>query len=49
MLELHKRGPRTPQEQEIVKREIESTDGKIDKLVYELCGLTEEEIRIVEY
>jgi len=37
MLELHKRSPRLPQEQEMVKREIEpSADGRIDKLVYEL-------------
>ena len=49
MLELHKRSPRTPQEQEMVKREIEpSADGRIDRLVYELYGLTEEEIGIVE-
>jgi hypothetical protein len=48
MLELHKRSPRLPQEQEMVKREIESTDGRIDRLVYELYGLSEEEIRIVE-
>ena len=48
MLELHKRSPRTPQEQEMVKREIESTDGRIDRLVYELYGLSEDEIRIVE-
>jgi hypothetical protein len=41
-------GGRTPQEQELVKREIESTDRQIDALVYELYGLTEEEIRIVE-
>ena len=40
-------GLRTP-EQEMVKREIESTDRAIDKLVYELYGLTEEGIRIVE-
>ena len=38
----------------MVKREIESTDRRIDQLVYELSrkgmiyGLTEEEIRIVE-
>jgi hypothetical protein len=38
----------TPQEQEMVKREIESTDRQIDRLVYELYGLTEEEIKIVE-
>jgi len=48
MLELHKRSPRLPQEQEMVKREIESTDGRIDRLVYELYGLTDEEIKIVE-
>ena len=48
MLELHKRSPRTPQEQEMVKREIESTDRRIDRLVYELYGLTEDEIGIVE-
>ena len=48
MLELQKQNPRTPQEQEMVKREIESTDKAIDKLVYELYGLTDEEIKIVE-
>jgi len=49
MLELHKRpAARLPQEQEMVKREIESTDGRIDRLVYELYGLTEDEVRIVE-
>jgi len=39
---------RTPQEQEMVKREIESTDRQIDHLVYELYGLTEKEIKVVE-
>jgi len=48
MLELHKRNPRTPQEQEMVKREIESTDRQIDRLVYELYGLTEDEVKVVE-
>ncbi|MCB9109610.1 MAG: Eco57I restriction-modification methylase domain-containing protein [Anaerolineales bacterium] len=48
MLALHKQNSRTPQEQEMVKREIESTDRAIDTLVYELYGLTEEEIKIVE-
>jgi hypothetical protein len=48
MLELHKRSPRLPQEKESLQREIESTDGRIDRLVYELYGLSEEEIRIVE-
>jgi hypothetical protein len=48
MLELHKRNPRTPQEQEMAKREIESTDRQIDRLVYELYRLTEDEMGIVE-
>ena len=48
MLDLHKRSPRTPQEQESLAREIESTDRRIDALVYELYGLNEDEIRIVE-
>lgn len=45
---------RTPQDKERVKREIESTDKAIDRLVYELSrkgmiyGLSEDEIRIVE-
>ena len=48
-MELYKRSPRTPQEQEMVKREVEPTaDVRIDRLVYELYGLSEEEIRIVE-
>ena len=41
-------GAGTLQEQEMVKREIEATDRAIDALVYELYGLTEEEVRIVE-
>jgi hypothetical protein len=48
MLALHKRSARTPQEKEMIQREIKSTDGAIDSLVYELYGLTEEEIKIVE-
>ncbi len=48
MLELHKRSPRTPGEKESLAREIESTDRMIDGLVYELYGLTKDEIKIVE-
>ncbi len=49
MLELHKRpAARLPQEKESLQREIESTDGRIDRLVYELYGVSEEEIKIVE-
>ncbi|MDP1624437.1 MAG: hypothetical protein Q8L64_01580 [bacterium] len=38
MLALHKNlaSARTPQEKESVQRQIQSTDGGIDKLVYEL-------------
>jgi hypothetical protein len=32
----------------LYQRQIDATDREIDKLVYELCGLTEEEIKIVE-
>lgn len=32
----------------MLMRQIEATDNQIDKLVYGLYGLTEEEIRIVE-
>ncbi|MBM3330529.1 hypothetical protein FJY68_01600 [candidate division WOR-3 bacterium] len=39
---------KTPQEQESLKRTIEATDNQIDVLVYELYGLTEDEIRIRE-
>jgi hypothetical protein len=37
----------TPHVQESIKRQIAATDQQIDALVYELYGLTEEEIRIV--
>lgn len=40
--------PLTPQGQEMVKREIESTDRQIDNLVYELYRLSPDEITIVE-
>jgi hypothetical protein len=50
MLALHKQFPeaRTPHEKAALERQIETTDGQIDALVYELYGLTEEEIVIVE-
>jgi type I restriction-modification system DNA methylase subunit len=50
MLALHReaQSARTPQEQEMLRREIESTDRAIDSLVYKLYGLTDAEIRIVE-
>jgi len=39
---------KTPNEKTHLQRQIDSTDREIDRLVYELYGLTEEEIRIVE-
>ena len=51
MLELNKKLPnaKTPHEKELIERQIKITDNQIDRLVYELYGLTEEEIGIVEY
>ena len=37
-----------PQEADRLSREVESTDKAIDGLVYELYGLSDEEIGIVE-
>ena len=50
MLTLHKQvsTASTPHEQEGLKRQIEATDRQIDKLVYGLYGLTDEEIKFVE-
>jgi type I restriction-modification system DNA methylase subunit len=50
MLSLHKQLPaaRTEHEKEVLQRQIEATDKQIDQLVYELYGLTDEEIKIVE-
>ena len=39
---------KTPHEQESLKRQVAATDKQIDGLVYELYGLTEDEVRIVE-
>lgn len=50
MLELHKRlaTAKTPHSKTVLQRQIEVTDEEIDRLVYELYGLTDEEIAIVE-
>jgi hypothetical protein len=39
---------RLEQEKTLLSRQIQATDASIDKLVYELYGLTEEEIKVVE-
>ncbi|MBP7069135.1 MAG: Eco57I restriction-modification methylase domain-containing protein [Methanothrix sp.] len=50
MLALHKQlqEGHTPHDETALQRQIEATDRQIDALVYELYGLTEEEIEIVE-
>jgi hypothetical protein len=50
MLDLNKKlqDARLEQREDMLSRQIAATDGAIDKLVYELYGLTGEEIAIVE-
>lgn len=50
MLKLHKEkaGARLGQEKAVLQQQIEATNTQMDLLVYDLYGLTEEEIRIVE-
>jgi len=50
MLDLHKHlvEARTGHDTTIIQRQIDATDRQIDRLVYELYGLTEEEIAVVE-
>jgi len=50
MLDLHRQRAvvRTPHEQTALDRQIAATDARIDRLVYDLYGLTEEEIALVE-
>jgi type I restriction-modification system DNA methylase subunit len=50
MVDLHKRLSQatTPNDEEQTRRQIDITDKEIDALVYELYGLTEEEVKVVE-
>jgi adenine-specific DNA-methyltransferase len=50
MLDLHKRlsGAKSDADLTRLERAIKTTDRRIDALVYELYGLTEEEVRVVE-
>jgi hypothetical protein len=50
MLILHKslKSAHNPQEADRLTREVESTGKAIDSLVYQLYGLSEEEIKIIE-
>jgi cell division protein FtsL len=47
-LHKHKAAAKTQGEIDTFQRQIDATDREIDTLVYELYGLTEEEIAIVE-
>ncbi len=50
MLDLHTKlaAEQMPHVKTVLQRQIEATDRQIDLLVYELYGLTDEEIAIVE-
>ncbi len=50
MLSLNKKlaAAKTEHDKTTLQRQIDTTDRQIDKLVYELYGLTEEEVGIVE-
>ncbi len=50
MLALHQQlsKARTADDKTLIQRQIDATDYQIDRLVYELYGLTEAEIAIVE-
>jgi len=50
MLQLHKdlAQAKTPDAKNALQRQIDATDRQIDHLVYELYGLTDDEIKIVE-
>jgi len=50
MLDLHKQlaSAKTAHDKTVLQRQIDAMDRQIDQLVYELYGLTDDEIRIVE-
>jgi hypothetical protein len=50
MLSLHQQlaAANTPTEKTVLQRQIDAADHEIDFLVYELYGLSEQEIRIIE-
>ena len=50
MLDLNKQLEKAKLEHErtLISRQIETTDASINALVYELYGVTEEEIKIIE-
>ena len=50
MLALHEKlsAARTADDKTLIQRQIDATDAQIDRLVYDLYGLTEAEIALVE-
>jgi hypothetical protein len=50
MLDLNRQLPaaKTTHDKTLIQRQMDATDKRIDALVYELYGLTDEEIRLVE-
>ena len=50
MLTLHKQlgAAKSASQKGIIQRQIDATDGEIDRLVYDLYDLTTEEIAVVE-
>ena len=50
MLALQKQlaAAKVPHDKTVLQGQIDATDRQIDRLVYDLYGLTEEEIKIVE-
>ncbi|MFA6901616.1 MAG: N-6 DNA methylase [Gallionellaceae bacterium] len=50
MMDIHQRlaTAKTPQDTTLLQRQITATDNQIDQLVYQLYGLTEDEIALVE-
>ena len=40
--------PGMEHDKRVIERQIKATDDEIDRLVYDLYGLTDEEIKIVE-
>ena len=50
MIALHQRlsTSKTPQEKTVLERQITASDTELDRLVYDLYGLEEDEIKIIE-
>ncbi len=50
MLALHKRlaAAKSEAQKTVIQRQIDATDAEIDRLVYDLYGLTADEVAIVE-